>query len=272
MALDPERIRGKLLEHNFSEREEHILVSEFRYGASEFVYLKLLGRKIVPGIIIDPRAYEFRSLTMAIDGIEFKNSYYRNSHLIEFPQNGITKHGRPLRYGFHVSFNSIVALESFVSCLVLYFEHGLERVRQYVDINHHKDTETNQESIIQSRVGQREFRHTLIKYWERCAVLPIFNPHFLRASHIKPWKLSNDTERLDLFNGILLSSNLDIAFDMGYISFTEDGAILISEQLCDRERMSLGINTEMRLYKINKRHAPYLEWHRERIFGSCIKT
>ncbi|WP_423738856.1 HNH endonuclease [Clostridium cochlearium] len=40
---------------------------------------------------------------------------------------------------------------------------------------------------------------------------------FLIASYIKPWSISNDNEKLNDNNGILLCSNNDILFDKGYI-------------------------------------------------------
>ena len=39
----------------------------------------------------------------------------------------------------------------------------------------------------------------------------------LIASHIKPWRVSNNNERLDVYNGLLLLPNLDKLFDKGYI-------------------------------------------------------
>lgn len=53
----------------------------------------------------------------------------------------------------------------------------------------------------------------------------------LVASHIKPWRDSNNQERLDKFNGLLLLANLDKAFDLGFILFTDTGLVMISSQL-----------------------------------------
>ena len=38
-------------------------------------------------------------------------------------------------------------------------------------------------------------------------------PELLRASHAKPWAKASDIERLDSFNGLLLSVHLDAMFD-----------------------------------------------------------
>ena len=51
----------------------------------------------------------------------------------------------------------------------------------------------------------------------------------LRASHAKSWKdCTSDAERLNVYNGFLLTANLDALFDKGYISFTDDGLIMVS--------------------------------------------
>ena len=59
--------------------------------------------------------------------------------------------------------------------------------------------ETEREAIIQSRIGQEEFRNRLIKYWKGCAVTGCKFLLLLRASHIKPWKDSTNDEHLDLY-------------------------------------------------------------------------
>ena len=53
------------------------------------------------------------------------------------------------------------------------------------------------------------------------------------ASHIVPWRLSTDEERLDVDNGILLSPLYDALFDKHLISFKDDGKILIANSIKD---------------------------------------
>ena len=92
-------------------------------------------------------------------------------------------------------------------------------------------------------------------------------PQALRASHAKPWaECATDAERLDVFNGFLLSANLDALFDNFLISFSDDGQLLVSEQIapCDRERLGLGAPGAMRLRWVARQHQTYLDFHRER--------
>jgi len=83
------------------------------------------------------------------------------------------------------------------------------------------------------------------------------------ASHIKPWRASDDKERLDGYNGILLLPNLDKAFDLGYISFTNKGEIKTSEFI--ESPKTLGIKKNMKIDVANQ-HQEYLAYHREVIF------
>ncbi len=92
-------------------------------------------------------------------------------------------------------------------------------------------TETERKTVILSRVGQGAFREGLIKYWGGCSVTNCRFIPLLRASHIKPWRDSSNKERLDVFNGFLLTPHLDAAFDSGYITFDSSGKIIISLQL-----------------------------------------
>lgn len=131
----------------------------------------------------------------------------------------------------------------------------------------HKDLEkTMRESIIQSRIGQGEFRDSLISYWKACSVTGYKKIELLRASHIKPWRFSDNDERLDVYNGLLLLPNIDACFDSGLISFKDNGDILISQKLDKSDLQQLGIDTSMKLSHVDHRHLKYLKFHREHIF------
>jgi len=122
---------------------------------------------------------------------------------------------------------------------------------------------TEQENLVKCRIGQGSFREKLVEYWNGCSVTQFKQIEILVASHIKPWKDSNDKERLDYFNGLLLIPNLDKVFDKGYISFNDNGSILISKELTNYE--ILGIKKTMRINLENK-HIKYLKFHRNNIF------
>ena len=127
-------------------------------------------------------------------------------------------------------------------------------------------SETERETVVQSRVGQGKFRNNLINYWRGCAVTGCKIITLLRASHIKPWRDCNNEERLDTYNGLLLVPNLDSAFDNGFISFNNEGLILISSKLDKEAKERLGINEKMMIRKVEKSHIKYLDYHRKEVY------
>ena len=124
---------------------------------------------------------------------------------------------------------------------------------------------TEKSTLINTRIGQGQYRRDLIDYWGGCAVTGCSDPRFLVASHIKPWKDSVNDERLDRFNGLLLLPNLDKVFDLGYVSFKESGVILISKQLDNYP--ALGIIDNMSVL-LSAEHQGYMAYHRECKFKS----
>jgi hypothetical protein len=73
---------------------------------------------------------------------------------------------------------------------------------------------TEKDSVVKSRIGQGYFRDLLIeKYTCKCALCNITTRSMLYASHIKSWKDSNDSEKLNEENGLLLCSHHDGLFD-----------------------------------------------------------
>lgn len=121
-----------------------------------------------------------------------------------------------------------------------------------------------------SRIGQEIYRDRQCRYWEnRCAVTGCSNTDMLIASHAKPWaKCKTHAECLDRYNGFLLTPNLDSAFDQGYISFDDNGHIIISKQLSPDDCKILGINDSMEIRpdKFAGEHIKYLKYHRKYIF------
>lgn len=124
-------------------------------------------------------------------------------------------------------------------------------------------TTTDIVNLVKCRLGQGEFRNKLINYWNGCSVSKCNNIELLIASHIKPWSVSNNEERLDTFNGLLLLPNIDKLFDKGYISFNDNGKILMSKKINDYSIFGI---TESIKIEINDKHKKYLKYHRENIF------
>ena len=125
------------------------------------------------------------------------------------------------------------------------------------------EQETERRAVIAARRGQGKFRRDLEAHWNSCAVTDLQNLALLRASHIQPWRSSSNVERIDPYNGLLLSANLDAAFDRGLVSFADDGRLLTNRsRLSDADGKALGLSPGYRLRWIDPRHLPYLAKHR----------
>lgn len=143
-------------------------------------------------------------------------------------------------------------------------EEQLADVKEYLGLS-----KTEREAIVKARIGQGQFRESLINYWATCAVTGCQEHTLLRASHIKPWSKSEVAERLSLYNGLLLSPNLDACFDSGFISFDNFGRVLVSTELNEKDMIALGINKDMKLSRLEPEHHHYLAYHRENVFKKC---
>jgi len=123
---------------------------------------------------------------------------------------------------------------------------------------------TEMQRLVRQRVGQQAFRQAMLDYWScACAVTGIALPQALRASHSKAWALcGSDAERLDVYNGFLLSANLDALFDAYLVSFDDTGALQISAAVSEVERVRMGLNDGLKLRWLDPKHQPYLRFHR----------
>lgn len=129
---------------------------------------------------------------------------------------------------------------------------------------------TSSLALRESRIGQGIFRRQLNDYWEnRCSVtgcLDADDESILIGSHIKPWAESSNNERLDPFNGLLLTPNLDKLFDKGYVTFASDGVIKISGSLVSPDILGVSADMAINEDKLDGRHRAYLDYHRAEVF------
>lgn len=141
-------------------------------------------------------------------------------------------------------------------------EEQIERgIRDLPDV-----PETDKEQLVRSRRGQGVFRRELEKIETCCRVTRLSEKSHLRASHIKPWRNGTNRERLDGNNGLLLAPHIDHLFDRGYLTFTDDGEVLVSSGLTPKARVALGVEPAQRVGGFNAEQSAYLAYHREHIF------
>jgi hypothetical protein len=142
--------------------------------------------------------------------------------------------------------------------------------------------DTVRKSVILARRGQGEFR-TNVEFVERsCRLTGITNPSLLIASHIKPWRLCGSAqERLDGMNGLLLTPDADHLFDRGFISFEDNGEILVSPRADPADLRRLGFDQLVserfgvaeapavwRTHGFAARQSSYMAYHRSQVFVS----
>jgi putative restriction endonuclease len=127
---------------------------------------------------------------------------------------------------------------------------------------------TQKQTLVNARRGQGLFRERVIQYERKCRVTGVDFVDHLRASHIKPWKDSTDQEKLDGNNGLLLAPHIDHLFDQGYISFTDEGDVLVSQKCSAIVLAAWGISRSINVGSFRETQRPFLAYHREHCFKS----
>ena len=148
-------------------------------------------------------------------------------------------------------------------------ENSLDDLEQKQDY-----TGLTKEAKVKVRVGQAFFRKSILSaYNERCCISGLSVPEMLVASHIVPWR-TDEKNRLNPKNGILLSMLHDKAFDMGVITIDPDWNVVVSE--CIRPTNDSFFENAIKSYEGRKIAMPdkfypaqeFLDFHRKNIFIS----
>ena len=134
-------------------------------------------------------------------------------------------------------------------------------------IEDHVPQDHEAERVQKIRIGQDIFRDALLSYWNGTSpITGITDTALLRASHIIPWaRCETDADRLDVHNGLLLSSLWDSAFDKGLVTFDDEVCPIASSDLTDAAITALALRGATRLL-LKPEHRARLEWHRVHIW------
>lgn len=129
---------------------------------------------------------------------------------------------------------------------------------------------TEREALVMARRGQGRFRQQVSKIEEHCRVTRVNRPEHLRASHCKPWRDSNNEERLNGENGLLLTPTIDHLFDRGFISFEDNGDLLVSPvaHRPSLERMGVDTSRKINVGNFTSGQRGFLDFHRGGVFLS----
>jgi len=128
---------------------------------------------------------------------------------------------------------------------------------------------TEVEQLIRARQGQGVFRQRVMAVEARCRVTGVADERFLIASHIKPWRKSDPQERLDGENGLMLAPHIDKLFDNGWVSFTDGGDLLVTDEavaVLEAWSVSLALNVG----PFTAKQCRYLSYHRQQVFRGVV--
>ena len=135
-------------------------------------------------------------------------------------------------------------------------------------------SETERSAVVQARRGQGQFRSRVLAIETHCRVTRVDRPEHLVASHCKPWReCESSNERLDGENGLMLTPTIDHLFDRGFISFEDNGNLLISPVADKRsiEKMGIDISGRANVGAFSEGQQDYLSFHRDAVF-LCSQT
>jgi len=121
-------------------------------------------------------------------------------------------------------------------------------------------------ALLSARIGQGVFRERLEAIESACRVTGILDRRYLKATHIKPWKLASEREMLDGCNGLLLSPHMQHLFERGQISFADDGRLLVSRHLNPYVIRAWGLEHPAPPRPFAPEQCVYLDYHRRCIF------
>ena len=148
--------------------------------------------------------------------------------------------------------------------VLLWEDHIAQSIRAAQDV-----PATDREALILARRGQGTFKRNVLKIEQRCRITGVDRIEHLVASHCKPWRsCKTNWERLDGENGLLLTPSIDHLFDRGFISFEDDGSLLLS-RVAHKEslrKMGVPVNERYRVGGFSDGQKRYLQYHRESVF------
>jgi putative restriction endonuclease len=132
---------------------------------------------------------------------------------------------------------------------------------------------TEREALITARRGQGLFKQRVMLIERSCRITHVDNPTHLRASHCKPWRDCTNEERLNGDNGLLLTPSIDHLFDRGFISFQDNGSLIVSP-VADRpslERMGVPTGAVANVGHFSPGQRRFLEYHRDSVLLQAVR-
>lgn len=156
----------------------------------------------------------------------------------------------------------------------LVFTYGKQKSRENLLTKPTKKQEKEDQEIRKAREGQGKYREQLLEQCHYCPFTMISDERLLIASHIKPWAASSKIEKIDPYNGYILSPLYDKLFDRGFITFTENRHVILSEFISSYTWKQINIknDTFIKTLPMDDKRIAYLQFHHQSVFkGSYEK-
>lgn len=127
--------------------------------------------------------------------------------------------------------------------------------------------ETERKSLIVARIGQGDFRKQVRTVERACRITKVDRLEHLVASHVRPWRDSDNAQRLDKENGLLLTPTIDHLFDKGFISFEDTGRLIVSPVADETSLRRMGIKSSETVDTgpFSEGQRAYLRYHRDNV-------
>lgn len=150
----------------------------------------------------------------------------------------------------------------------LVLNYGKQKDKEEPKPKESKKEIEKRDDIRKARDGQGKYRELLLQQCRYCPFTMIADERLLIASHIKPWAASDDKEKLDPYNGYMLSPLYDKLFDRGFITFTENRHVILSEFISPFTWRQIGLknDTFIKALPMDDKRAEYLKFHHESVF------
>lgn len=150
----------------------------------------------------------------------------------------------------------------------LVFTYGRQKAEKEPEKKISKKQAEQEREIRRARDGQGRYRELLLEQCRFCPFTMIADERLLVASHIKPWAASELEEKTDPYNGYILSPLYDRLFDRGFITFTPERHVILSEFISPFtwKQINLENNTFIKTLPMDEKRIAYLKFHHQAVF------
>ena len=154
----------------------------------------------------------------------------------------------------------------------LVFTYGKSKTEEQPQDKSSKKKDNEDQAIRQARDGQGKYREQLLEQCRYCPFTMIADERLLIASHIKPWAASTPKEKIDPYNGYILSPLFDKLFDRGFITFTENRHVILSDFISPFtwKQIALKNDTFIKALPMDENRIKYLEFHHSSVFKGTL--